>query len=88
MKFRVIDCYNQAYNLEEDIWEFKTEPTDYVIDITIENCSVDILDKLIKVGYLLETVTLDDIVFEWLECDLIDIRAKDTYEPIGRLEGF
>lgn len=86
MKFRVVDYYNQAYNLGEEIWEFNDEYTDYVVDISIDDCSLDMLYKLIEAGYFLETVTIEDVLFEWLEPDLIEIRARDDYEPLGRLE--
>ncbi len=86
MKFRVVDYYNQAYNLGEEIWEFNDEYTDYVVDITIDDCGLDMLHKLIEAGYLLETVTMEDVLFEWLEPDLIEIRVRNDYEPLGRLE--
>lgn len=86
MKFAVIDCYNKAYNDNEDIWECCVARTDFTIDISSADVSSNILDKLIDAGFFLDDITLEDVYFEWLESDLIVCNAVDTHEPVCRLE--
>lgn len=86
MKFTVIDYYNKDYDYSEDIWNYSIAVTDYEVDVAVDDTLIDIIAELINVGYLLEIVTSEDVCMEWLEPNMIEFYARDSYEPLFRLE--
>lgn len=85
MKYNLVDYFDVWFNDEEGYFVNDLTRTDIIIDITEGDSDDDIINKLVKVGYLSHEA-IGQVVVEWLNEHMIEIFKFDNGEPLGRLE--